>query len=164
MKELLQDLAAYHYWANEHLLNASGALTGEQLDQQTKCSFSTLRGTWYHLWDAEAIWIQRLQLAEHVVLPRTGFSGTFQDFIRIYLQVNLFTEGFVARQTETGLSHVVEYYNTRKEHFKSPVYQCLVHIFNHGTYHRGQIVSLLREVGETRIPNTDFIDFKRRKK
>ncbi|HUX84518.1 MAG TPA: DinB family protein [Chitinophagaceae bacterium] len=164
MKELLLDLAAYHYWANQRLLNLSGTLTDEQLDRPTRSSFSSLRGTWYHLWDAEAIWMQRLQLADHVMLPSKGFSGSFQEFIPAYLQANQTTESFVARQSEPGLSHVVEYYNSRKEHFKSPVYQCLIQVFNHGSYHRGQAVTILRELGQERIPGTDYIGFKRRKK
>ena len=46
-----------------------------------------------------------------------------------------------------GIEHVFQYYNSKKEHFKSPVYQMLMHVFNHGTYHRGQLVNMLRQLG-----------------
>jgi uncharacterized damage-inducible protein DinB len=39
----------------------------------------------------------------------------------------------------------------------------LLHLFNHGTYHRGQLVTMLRELGIEKIPPTDFIVWSRRK-
>ncbi|MGZ3851281.1 MAG: DinB family protein [Flavisolibacter sp.] len=39
----------------------------------------------------------------------------------------------------------------------------LLHAFNHGTYHRGQLVNMLRQLGVDKIPGTDFIAWSRRK-
>ncbi|WP_431607929.1 DinB family protein [Zunongwangia profunda] len=33
------------------------------------------------------------------------------------------------------------------------------HLFNHGTYHRGQIISMAHQLGFTEIPSTDFLFF-----
>ncbi|MCW3088046.1 MAG: hypothetical protein JWQ78_1432, partial [Sediminibacterium sp.] len=41
------------------------------------------------------------------------------------------------------------------------VKEILLHLFNHGTYHRGQLVTLLRQVGVEEIPRTDYIEFSR---
>ena len=35
----------------------------------------------------------------------------------------------------------------------------VMQVMNHGTYHRGQIVTLLRQLGATEMPSTDFIRF-----
>ncbi|MBD0288544.1 MAG: DNA polymerase, partial [Flavisolibacter sp.] len=43
-------------------------------------------------------------------------------------------------------------------------YQMLLHLFNHGTYHRGQLVNMLRQLEVSPIPQTDFIVWSRRKK
>ncbi|MGZ3844574.1 MAG: DinB family protein, partial [Flavisolibacter sp.] len=59
--------------------------------------------------------------------------------------------------------HVFQYQNTKKEQFKQPIYQMLLHAFNHGTYHRGQLVNMLRQLGVDKIPGTDFIAWSRRK-
>ena len=44
------------------------------------------------------------------------------------------------------------YTGTKKEQFKQPVCDVLLHVFNHGTYHRGQLVTMLRQLGASNIP------------
>jgi uncharacterized damage-inducible protein DinB len=62
------------------------------------------------------------------------------------------------------LDHVFQYYNSKREYFKQPIFQMLLHVFNHGTYHRGQLVNMLRQLAVEKIPQTDFIVFSRTKK
>jgi uncharacterized damage-inducible protein DinB len=40
--------------------------------------------------------------------------------------------------------------------YKQPIWQMLLHVFNHATYHRGQVVNMLRQLGVDKIPSTDF--------
>jgi uncharacterized damage-inducible protein DinB len=70
---------------------------------------------------------------------------------------------WVVNASDLSLDHVFQYYNNKKEHFKMPVYQMLHHVFNHGTYHRGQLVNMLRQLGIEKIPQTDFIVWCRKK-
>ncbi|MBS1734314.1 MAG: DNA polymerase, partial [Bacteroidetes bacterium] len=65
--------------------------------------------------------------------------------------------------TEAALEHEFIYRNTKKEQFKQPVSEVLHHIFNHATYHRGQLVTMLRQVGVKDIPGTDLVLFLRKK-
>ena len=71
---------------------------------------------------------------------------------------------WVNSASDISLDHVFQYQNTKKEQFKQPVYQMILHVFNHGTYHRGQIVNMLRQVGVEKIPQTDFIVWSRGKR
>ena len=65
--------------------------------------------------------------------------------------------------TEAALQHEFIYKNSKKDQFKQPVYEMLMHLFNHQTYHRGQLITMLRQTGETNIPNTDLIAYLRKK-
>ncbi|MEJ7912972.1 MAG: DinB family protein, partial [Chitinophagaceae bacterium] len=65
---------------------------------------------------------------------------------------------------EYQLDHEFIYRNSKKEQFKQPVYQVLQHLFNHGTYHRGQLVNMLRQLKVDKIPPTDFIVWSHKKK
>jgi len=56
---------------------------------------------------------------------------------------------------------VVAYKNIKGEPFQSPVWQIVLHIVNHASYHRGQITTMLRQLGHTPVP-TDLIAFYRR--
>jgi uncharacterized damage-inducible protein DinB len=46
----------------------------------------------------------------------------------------------------------------------SAQYEMLAHVFNHNTYHRGQLITMLRQVGVTDLPQTDLIFFYRQTK
>jgi len=55
------------------------------------------------------------------------------------------------------LDNVFQYYNTKRELFKDPTWQMLLHVFNHGSYHRGQLVNMFSQLGVEKIPQTDFL-------
>lgn len=115
------------------------------------------------MWDAESIWWQRLKLQEKIDRPSDTFSGNMQTLSQQLQQQNKLWQEWVSGANEHALQHEFIYYNSRKERFKQPVYQMLLHLFNHGTYHRGQIVTMLRQLGIEKIPPTDFIVWSRKK-
>ena len=113
------------------------------------------------MWNAESIWWQRLKLLEQIKMPATYFT---EDFPELQMQANLQSiqwKEWVSNASELQLQHVFAYQNSKKEQFKQPVFEVLVHLFNHGTYHRGQLVTLLRQLNVQKIPATDFIVFSR---
>ncbi|HMX78573.1 MAG TPA: DinB family protein, partial [Chitinophagaceae bacterium] len=65
--------------------------------------------------------------------------------------------------SDISLEHTIQYYNTKKENFKQPVWQIVLHVVNHSTYHRGQLINMLRQVGVEKLPHTDFIYWTRKK-
>ena len=44
--------------------------------------------------------------------------------------------------------------------YESPVWQIVLHVVNHATLHRGQVVAMLRQLGMT-PPGTDLIYYYR---
>ena len=79
--------------------------------------------------------------------PKDNFNGKMSDAIEGLLQQNEQWNEWVGNSQEHHLDHVFQYQNFRGEQFKQPLYQMLLHLFNHGTYHRGQIVTMLRQLG-----------------
>jgi uncharacterized damage-inducible protein DinB len=163
MKELLSQCAAYTTWANQKLAEVIVTLPAELLLKELPSSFNSIHVTLLHMWDAESIWWQRMKLQENIIRPSTNFSGTTQEALQNLQAQNRQWEEWVQSATDMGLDHVFKYYNTKREHFKQPVYQVLLHIMNHGAYHRGQIVNMLRQLGQQKIPPTDFIVWSRKK-
>ncbi len=115
------------------------------------------------MWDAESIWWQRLKLQERIIAPSEHFSGSMSELATGLLQQNQEWQSWIDNAQERMLDHVFQYQNSKGEPFKQPVYQMLLHLFNHGTYHRGQLVTMLRFLGETTLPQTDFIVWSRKK-
>lgn len=163
MKNLLTQYAAYNLWANELMLDYIKSLPGDLHYKEVFSSFSHLSATVQHMWDAESIWWQRMKLMEPVRPPGTDFNGSFTDLATALLQQSRQWHSWVLGAQEHFFDHEFIYYNTRKEKFKQPIYQVLLHVFNHGTYHRGQLVTLLRQLQIDNIPQTDFIVWSRKR-
>ena len=163
MKELLQQCSAYTIWANQKILDCISNLSDDQISREITSSFSSIQKTVLHMWDAESIWWQRLKLNEFIERPSDGFNEGFGELSKKLAAQSKQWEEWVNNATETQLNHVFAYQNTKKEQFKQPVYEMLLHIFNHNTYHRGQLVTMLRQLGVEKIPPTDFIVFCRKK-
>lgn len=162
MKEILNQLSAYNCWANQLLLDVINQLPYEKQNQEVASSFSSLYKTVLHMWSAESIWWQRMKLLERLYIPAESFSGDMKELSSQLLNQNRQWNEWIGGSYEHQLQHVFQYQNSKKEQFKQPVYQMLMHVFNHGTYHRGQLVNMLRQLGE-KAPATDFIVWSRRK-
>jgi uncharacterized damage-inducible protein DinB len=165
MKELLQQYATYNVWANKLMTEALLKLDDGAIDQEITSSFPSLRATVYHTWSAEFIWLQRLQLVEHPVWVQGEFNGSFIEACENWQRASADLLQFVEKQyDDRALQHVLQFYDRQKVSHKMPVFQVLQHVFNHSTYHRGQLVTMLRQTGAKEIPGTDFIGFARKGK
>lgn len=160
MKEAMAQMARYNGWANGQMLTALAALATELLDTETPSSFPTLRHTVAHIRGAEQMWLERLLLAEHPVWTGDDLAA---DFPALAAQWQGASDGllrFAEKQyNDKALLHVVEYRDRRGAPHKTPTLAILQHAFNHSSYHRGQLVTMMRALGVTKIPATDFIKF-----
>lgn len=164
MKELLLSYAAYNYWAGQEIGKRVLLLTSDQQEAELQSSFRSIKATIIHMWDAETAWWQRLKLQENVVLPSLSFHPSTQEALTGLARQSQQWKEWVEQAAPPQLEHVFAYQNSKKGQFKQPVWQMLLHVFNHGTYHRGQIVTMLRQLGEEKIPQTDYIHFTRSRK
>jgi uncharacterized damage-inducible protein DinB len=163
MKEILRQLSVYNIWANNLLLEVVKNLPGELHEKEIASSFNSLLKTVLHMWNAESIWWQRMKLQERIVEPMENFKGNIGEAINGLKDQNRQWKEWIINAQEHHLEHVFQYQNKKGEQFKQPLYQMLIHLFNHGTYHRGQIVTMLRQHGVEKIPQTDFIVWSRKK-
>lgn len=164
MKELLVSYASYNYWANQEITKKILSLSPEQQQFEVKSSFSSLQATIIHLWDAESIWWQRMKLHENIIVPSLTFHPSMQEAVNGLMQQSKDWMEWLQQASQLQLEHVFAYQNSKKEQFKQPMWQMLMHMFNHGTYHRGQMVTIMRQLGEEKLPPTDYIHYTRTRK
>lgn len=157
MKELLKQYAAFNVWATQKIAEVILSLPEEKQRQEVPSSFSSLHTTLLHMWDAESIWWQRLKLQERIIVPNQVFTGTTKELVDSLHQQSKQWEDWISNASDLSIDHVFQYQTFSKEQYKQPTWQMLLHVFNHGTYHRGQLVNMLRQLGVEKIPATDFI-------
>jgi uncharacterized damage-inducible protein DinB len=110
------------------------------------------------MWDAESAWWQRMHKHEKVLVPSQNFNPNMKEAINGLLSQSTLWADFAASVTEQELKTPLQYRNIKGEEFSQPLHEILLHVFNHGTYHRGQLVTMLRALGhEGALPPIDFI-------
>ncbi len=162
MKQLLTDYAAYNLWANQIMTDAIFEMDESTHQQIVKSSFPNLYTTVLHMWDAESIWWQRRDGHAQLLIPSREFNPTMKEAVNGLLNQSNEWKVWVSQCNDEQLRKEFSYQNIKGESFTSVTWQVVHHLFNHGTYHRGQLVTMMRELGETVIPATDFIHWYRK--
>jgi uncharacterized damage-inducible protein DinB len=151
-KKYFKELAGYHLWANNVVWGWLKQISDEQWKQNVVSSFTTIQDTILHIANAEKIWLQRLKK-----LPQNPITvKTKNDLINIWKETSTDLKNFIEQMPEEMFEEKLQYKNTKGVEFHSPYYELIAHVVNHSTYHRGQVVTMLRQVGFTGVSSTDM--------
>ena len=156
----IQLLFDYNSWANHRTLGAAEKLTPEQFTQPMGSSFTSVRDTLAHICGAEWIWLERFQGRSPSALPDVTKFGDVSTLREQWLQQEARLLAFVSQQTQSDLDRVMEYKTLRFGIYQNPLWQSMQHVVNHGTYHRGQVTTMLRQLGAQPVL-TDLMHFYR---
>lgn len=153
----------YNYWANNKIANLLITVSPEILEKETPSSFNTIKKTVYHIWDAEVIWFTRIQGNQITTWPSESFEGNVLEGLDAFVNNSKELCDFIQSKDRAFLDSIIHYKNLKGLEFSQPVEDILFHVVNHGSYHRGQIITMLRALGHTKVENTDLISFMRLK-
>ena|SRR5271157_2455356 len=150
----------YNSWANHRVLDACASLNHEQFTRDLGSSFRSVRDTLAHISGVEWLWLERWRGRSHNTIPPGSDFPNFDSLRRRWLEIEHYLLGYVAALTDTDIQRVVEHTTTSGVPQSAPLWQMLQHLVNHGTYHRGQIASMVRQLGSKPL-STDLIFFYR---
>jgi uncharacterized damage-inducible protein DinB len=158
--EDISKLFDYNAWANKRTLDSCEALSGDQFTKQIVSSFPSVRDTLAHIWGAEWLWLERFQGISPSALPAVGLFGEISALRAHWREDETRLLNFVRGLTQADLDRVIEYKTLNFGVYKNPLWQSMQHMVNHGTYHRGQITTMLRQLGAKPL-QTDLIHYYR---
>jgi uncharacterized damage-inducible protein DinB len=153
-------LYEYNAWANRRVLDACEALSAEQFAFDLKNSFPSIRDTLAHLCGAEWIWYERWHGRHPKAFPPVTDYPDVAALRRRWTEVERDVLDYVASLSSEELQHVLHFKTMAGVEMSQPLWQCLQHVANHSTYHRGQITTMLRQLGVKPV-STDMIGFYR---
>ena len=160
----LQVLLKFNDWARGRMLGAVRPLSPEQFTTPLGNSFSSVRDTVVHIYSAEWVWYMRC----HGQSPTAPLAAAdFPDQLTIeaaWVDVAGRWSAFVDALDTDGHLLEIDYRQMNGQAFRSPVWQIVQHVVNHSTYHRGQVMTLLRQLGAGAIVSTDLIAFHRERR
>ena len=156
------ELAEYNIWANNIMLSWLDKIMDEQWEMHVVSSFNSIAETVLHITSAERIWLERLNKAESPVWLQSSFKGTRNEIVELWKNASAGLKKFIDGFKESDLKEKLVFRRINGDRYEMPHYQVFAHIFNHSTYHRGQLVTMLRQVGFTDIGSTDMLVFFRK--
>ena len=156
----IRSLFAYNEWANGRLFSSLSALSDEQLTRNLDSSFPSIRDTVAHFVFAEWAWLRRWKGENPSGPPPrhadAGLDHLRETFEELHAERSAFLENLSG---EEQLGEVVVYRNIKGEEQRRRLGDLCRHVVNHSSYHRGQVATLLRQVGGTPAA-TDFVLYK----
>lgn len=159
MNEFLE-LFAYNAWANRLILDAAGQLPDEQYVRDLKSSYGGVHGTLAHIVWAEHLWLNRWLVRPNPAVPQGKDLQTLAEVRARWDEVEAERGRLLARITDAGLDETRIVKPSSGGEYTHTFRQMLRHVINHSSYHRGQIVTFLRQLG-AKPPSTDLILFYR---
>jgi uncharacterized damage-inducible protein DinB len=156
----IRDLYAYNRWANRRVLDAAARLSPEELSRDLGSSFPSVRETLAHVLAGEWIWLTRWRGSSPPGLPESWDLSSLEVVRAQWAEVEADQRAFVEGLDEAALDRVVAYRDTRGDPYENPLGQLLRHVVNHSTYHRGQVVTMLRQLGADAVA-TDYVVYLR---
>ena len=148
MKERFTRLYEYNIWANNLFVDILKSNTYKN-EKITKL--------FNHIGNAQLIWLDRITKVEEDI-PEVWDEGNLNDAIELVKKSSQLWLDFIYSQEE--YEDVIEYKNSKGDQYETRISDILTHVANHGTHHRGQLATLLREE-DIDPPASDFIFYVR---
>jgi uncharacterized damage-inducible protein DinB len=156
----LRRLFDYNRWANLRYLDAADDLSPEDGARDMGSSFPSVIRTLAHMLGAEWVWLERWNGSSPTSFPDAAaldsvaaMRARWDDLWRDQL---VFLDACEADDPRRSIS----YRNMIGTPDERQLDELMRHVINHATYHRGQLATLLRQLGRT-PPSTDYVRYLR---
>jgi uncharacterized damage-inducible protein DinB len=157
----LRLLIDYHYWARHRLLEAVTELTPEQYTRDLGSSFKSVRDTLVHLYSAEWAWHQRWVGTSPTKMVTADQFPDLESLHKTWHEHEEQVRRFMDGLDDAGVHRVYEYKMISGTAASSVLWHMVTHLVNHGSYHRGQVTTMLRQLGAAPPKSMDLIAYYR---
>jgi uncharacterized damage-inducible protein DinB len=152
----VRHLYAYNKWANHRIVDTCRPLDSTIFTRNLGNSFGSIRDTLAHILGAEWVWLERWQHRSPTQLPTTDTFPDAASIERRWQEIERGQQAFLEKLTDGQLGERIAYKNFKGERWEYSLAQMMQHLVNHSTYHRGQVITMLRQLGN-QAPSTDLL-------
>ena len=155
-REDAERLFDYTVWANHRVLRAAATLAPDDFRRDLGASHGGVRGTLAHILSAEWIWLERFK---GVNPTRMLDEGDYPDVVALrdrWAVIEEHRRVWLESLRPDALAEILRYRDLKGNEHAQPFWQVVQHVTNHGSYHRGQIILMLRQLGAKPV-STDLL-------
>jgi uncharacterized damage-inducible protein DinB len=163
LESLLKDYGSFNLWANTEIITWLKTKPTELMTTEVPSSFPTIWATLLHTWGAEEIWLDRLRQLPPAPFLTHRFNGTLEELFDGMLAKSKDFSMYLEDLPDADFQEICTFKLLNGTEDSRPRGKMIHHCMNHSTYHRGQIVTMARNLGLTDPPSTDYIKYVRLK-
>jgi uncharacterized damage-inducible protein DinB len=160
VRMIIDDLYRYNSWANRRIVSLCDDLPNPQLDEPRAMGFGSLRNTVFHILAAEEIWLERWTGVPWRPFPMEAAGLSIGEMARRLDRVATDRQSLIDRERPDRWQRVCEYKDSKGNTYRNPLDGLLLHVANHGTYHRAQALNYLKRLGRTVPGGIDYIFYR----
>ena len=153
-------LHAFNSWADNRIFDAVIAMPSGKVMQDLKSSHGGIHGTLVHLVGSEKMWLSRWTGKPDAAFLTSVDVPTVEAVRNAWVAVGFETAKFLGAMTDRKLQDTFTMKTSKGDTYTHIYWQAFQHMVDHCSYHRGQIVSMMRQQG-TAPPTTGLINFYR---
>jgi uncharacterized damage-inducible protein DinB len=144
---VMRDYYEYTRWANERILDAASRIAPDRFLAADLRDGWSIRDSLVHVMISQWAWVERWNGRTPDSFPE---EAEFPDVASIrdhWVGVYAAMDALFDRWTDDDLASDLAYTNFRGERYSYPIWEQLLQVANHSTYHRGEIAALLTHDG-----------------
>jgi len=146
--ELVRALYDYNEYANNRVLETAAKLGVDELQRKQGTSFESVAGNLAHVMGGQVVWLERwrgqknrrplaeVQSVRDLGLLREAFDASHADL-----------RDFLGNLTDDRLDAVLAYTDSAGTPYERVLWQLILHVGNHGSYHRAETAMALTALG-----------------
>lgn len=146
------DMYDYHVWANGVIIDHMKELPQDLYHKDTQSGFSSVAKVLAHIYAADCTWLDILSgksmtealASEHQLREQTE-TKSIGEMKKMCSDLSERYKTFLEGQGD--LNKVISVDNPYAGSLKTSISEILIHVVTHGSYHRGNIATMLRQMG-----------------
>jgi uncharacterized damage-inducible protein DinB len=162
MLDTIKLLWNYHFWSLEQIKRSIEDFSEEEFSKDLGDGCGSVKDKLVHILAADKIWLARIKKRNETFLQSSEIKDK-SEYLELLKKVQDEFKDLLSQLQEKDLIELSYYKNLRGMEYSTPLKEILLHVANHGTYHRGQVASLIRRV-KGKPPVTDLIEYFRASK
>jgi uncharacterized damage-inducible protein DinB len=149
----------YMFYTDRQVWALIEKMTEEQFNAPNDYSLGSVHEQVVHIMTVQDVWYGRIH-GDQRTMQRAADFPTKEDIRRHWDTIEQLWRGYVERMTEDTLMEVVVAKTSRGEIFHERVWEIIMHLVNHSTDHRAQLLAAMHKVGAETMPQ-DWILYSR---
>jgi uncharacterized damage-inducible protein DinB len=155
-------MAQYNAYMNEKLYALCAELSDEERRRDRGAFFKSIHGTLNHLlWGDRAFLIRLLKWELEIGKPSDVLFDDFAALTNERKRFDALMLDWANKLEDAALAQPIEFFSVvYQRRRRMPLYLMVVQMFNHQTHHRGQLTTLLSQLGlDPGVTDLPFIPF-----